>query len=313
MTPLSVLYLSKWLVLVCTPLSTTQTTGTQRNVRNSSGVYVDSTHSFDYSPLIHCRCSELFHCKPLLLIVHLLLTMQLFSELAHSNCGEKRTMDGNKLCDLPLESSRDQLHNDKEFEQDSQLDSISSLPRLEQSTVCSSCDDDSSFSSMSSDEAFYQEAKQRSIFGVYWNKHGCKSHQSAAKTEELSRSTQDSGEATSGTKACELSTELPEKTVDKCQSSPNVRRRIFGQLSKSSPTLSLLTATVDVDMRRSKSASSLHSRPKGSCLRLTRFSGCERRTSDASSSVTFSPKVDIVLFQTPSERWAADGWTDWFH
>jgi hypothetical protein len=217
-------------------------------------------------------------------------------------------MGGHELCDLPLEYSRDQL-NKLEY---SQWVSISSLPRLEQSTVCSSCDDDSSLvSSMSPNDAVYQEAKQCSIFGAYWNKHGCRSLQSAAQTEDFSRSTQDSGEATSTTKACELSIELPEKTVDKCQSSTKLRRRIFGRLSESSPTLSLLTASVDMNMRKSNSASSLHVRPKGSCLRPTQFSGCERRSSDA--SVTFSPKVDIVLFQTPSERWAADGWKDWFH
>jgi hypothetical protein len=51
-------------------------------------------------------------------------------------------MGGDKLGDLPLESSRDQLNK---FE-DSQWDSSSSLPRLEQSMVCSSCDDDSSLS-----------------------------------------------------------------------------------------------------------------------------------------------------------------------
>jgi hypothetical protein len=164
---------------------------------------------------------------------------------------------------------------------------------------------------MSSDKALYQEEKPRSIFRAYWDKKGNRNHDASAQTKELDRGNSSSF-FSSSSNTYELSLELREKTADKCQSSPNSHRRIFSKLSKSTPTLSL-TAALDVNMRKNMSISSLHGKPKGSCLRPARLSGCEGRYSEASdSSVTFSTEVDIVVFQTPAERWAADGWSDWF-
>jgi hypothetical protein len=191
-----------------------------------------------------------------------------------------------------MQSSRHPLHQSGHDE--------SSLPSLDQVSVCSSCDEDDSslVSSMSSDEALYQEEKPRSIFRAYWYKKGGRSLQASAQTKELSSFSSSSSSSSS--------------------TNTHSRRRIFSKLSEATPTLPL-SAALEVNMRKIKSVSDLHGKPKGSCLRPSRFSGRERRKTEASdsdsdsdSSVTFSSKVDIVIFQAPAERWAADGWSDWF-
>jgi hypothetical protein len=247
-------------------------------------------------------------------------TMKHFNdELAHPDGGEKRAfhMD-NICCDHPMESSHQPtLHPFGHGEWNSVG---SSLPPLDQVTVCSTVDDNdsstSSVSSMSSDNEFRREEKPRSIFREYWKQSEGRILKDVSNSKEPFPSMQDS---CANTYDCSL--ELHTQNVAKVDlsprsRSPRSRRRIFGKvaLSESAPTLSLyLFPRNSVQKAKSESFLSHAKKPKRSCLRQTRFCGKERRNSDSSEvSVSFSPKIEVVLFQRPCEQWAADGWSNWF-
>jgi hypothetical protein len=187
-------------------------------------------------------------------------------------------------------------------------DSISSLPPLDQLTVCSG-DDDSSVSTISSTDEDFREDKPRSIFRSYWEKKGGRY---AKKDIPVSVPLTPFSPTSVGEELNSKTYERSLKLNEIAPPSSDSRRRIFGKMS-SSPTLSLAVA-LEMNFRKTQSASSLPGgKPTVSCLRPSRYSGNRRRNSDASdASVSFSSKVDVVVFQTPREQWAPEGWSNWF-
>jgi len=199
---------------------------------------------------------------------------------------------------------------------DFQDETSSSLPPLDQITVCSTaCDDDnSSLSSMSSAGHCAQDVKPRTLFKSYWETSGSfRSLKSVSvPVKELSFTSPEVDTTVAIT--YEHTLELREISVPRTESTPRTRRRIFGQLVCSDSLPLFPSLNLHKDLREIRSASALtHKKPKESCLRQSRFSGQRRRDSDASdASVSFSATVDVVFFEPPSEQWAPAGWSDRF-
>lgn len=197
--------------------------------------------------------------------------------------------------------------------------SSSSLPPLDQFTACS--DDSSIISALSYDEDDQESSPPRSIFAKYWKKNQGEV-KNARVTGKQSTPRIPTVETTSLEESSVISYERSLMVNEGVQCvSPVTRRRIFEKkcLSESSPTLTLISLASlshDKAVRKAKSASTLlEQRPRASCLRPSRFSGGKRLDFDSSSSfasVSFSDRVDTIVFEKPVENWAANGWSAWF-
>ena len=218
--------------------------------------------------------------------------------------------------------------------EDSFGSACSAVPPLDQVTTCSEdCSDDvSSVSSCSIEDdtendftsfpttSSKSSPSPRSIFKNYWGAQG--------QSHKLNRPV-----------PTEISTQILRLLNDEENPSHNVyeetlrereedakaglaskRRSIFSnryQLSHSTPTL---RTQKYYDLRRIQSGSALGQKPSRSCLRSGRYSGAcvpLRRTSERSSesdntSVRFSEKVEITVFESSLERYAEEGWSDFF-
>jgi len=200
----------------------------------------------------------------------------------------------------------------------------SSTPPLDQVTTCSedSLDDVSSVSSCSlmedRDCNFTPSlSSPRSIFKQFWNTQGHSHELHRPVPKEIS------------TQVLRLLTEedsptqnvyeetLREREEDAAAGIAPKRRSIFDNAYKSSSAPSLRTNKC-FDFRKIQSTSALGQRPAKSCLRPTRYtiSGTanQRRRSERSSdnSVHFSEKIEVTLFQPSLERYAEEGWSDFF-
>lgn len=213
------------------------------------------------------------------------------------------------------------------------LSSSSLVPPLDQITISSEVDYLSDASSMSSEEEYrFPTAKvqplspeaPRKLFGSYWEKE--KSRDSFRNSLTLASAQQE--------QLCDM--ELPTETfqphhakhcfpetdemdVSVATTPPQARRRIF-ELVTSSRNESSTNYDSPQDgrlVRTISTSSSLSSSPP-SCLRRNRFAqGTFAKvdqccSSHIDASVSFSPKVDVMIYTLPVEQWAVKGWTDFF-
>lgn len=191
------------------------------------------------------------------------------------------------------------------------LDCSQLVPPLDEITLCSSNDDDDS-SSVSSMEGDTMEEKQpRSIFREYWKQEGKASDADCDSRQCSTAQVDDSYRACNHANYYERVLQLREKEVE---TQPSTRRRIFGNLacSKSSPLLAmaeLLPGGISISKAKSAPAI-LPGQPGKSCLRSV--DKATRSSNGSEHSVSFSPKIQVVLFQPPSEQWAAEGWSAFF-
>jgi hypothetical protein len=234
--------------------------------------------------------------------------------------------------------------NKTRFDQDVRFENIPSsffsIPPLDQVTVCSDGNDDSlstcDISSMSSDDENENDQcctptkpqspnlEPRTIFGRYWEKSGMVvplfvSHHSDTYERILQRPSESLTRLSN-------TTEVP----------PPIRRRIFPTTQTSDLVESVASNpsgawTQASGTQETQSDSSLVTeKTKPSCLRRSRFGSASSSTNmiDGSSSylsrkalsryksdgtsVTFSPKVHVVVFRQPVEHWAAKGWSEYF-
>ena len=193
-------------------------------------------------------------------------------------------------------------------------ESPSSPPPLDRVTVCSTCDGDDSISisSVSSNE----EEQPRSIFKTFWEKNQRDSQSmTVPRAPILPFVCQTGGDEDSSVNTYERTLQQRERP------SPRSRRRIFSRryLSESSPTLAQYPGIPhDRHLRKTQSNPLLTKQPMASCLRQSRFSGsfCAIKESSSHSerlSVSFREAPDVHVFERPLERWAAEGWSNWFH
>ena len=187
--------------------------------------------------------------------------------------------------------------------------STSSLPTLDQVSLSSEEDDDSSLSSNSfADERESLENGRRSIFRQYWEKVGGapslrrELEPFALFAEEISKS---EIKPTGNTYEEGIST-----------ASGNSRRRnIFNKTcwSQSLPALSSASNSPERKVRKIQSSSVRQLRkPKQSCLRQGRFSSDQLHPTSSISSVHFDPHADVMVFSPPVEIYASIGWSAWF-
>lgn len=184
------------------------------------------------------------------------------------------------------------------------------IPQLETSTDSSCCaDDDASMSSLST-SASQRGHHPRALFATYWERTGGRGSGSARPPlpDEVTASFE-SNQCADNLLSANISYEesIQETTARKTEIITRSRRQIFGQVvpSCSAPLLPALAETGE--FRKTKSTSALGA--KKGCLRSS-FRKQDRRPSDA--SVTFSPKVDVRIFETPTLQWAAKGWSKLF-
>jgi hypothetical protein len=184
-------------------------------------------------------------------------------------------------------------------------------------------DDAASISSVSDDDEDDEhmiriEQAPRSIFDVYWKSKGRSSsirehghmpsvlfpqHIISESSDEVSTS------ANTYERVLKVNEDVPKNK------SSTSRRKIFEKTLQSCPSLNR-TETARLSFRKTVSVSTLQKKPNASSLRPSRYSlGCTRQESSTSvsdHSVSFSPQVNMTLFNPPVENWAADGWSDWF-
>lgn len=222
---------------------------------------------------------------------------------------------------------------------------IYNLPPLDQITICSeSCSDNTSVcdvSSVTTDEndelnQFYSTRSTpnkvvvcpnpslRTIFDRYWEKNRPAQVDTASpesKAEPVSPLRTD--DETSSINTYERTLLRSQgKAMESSTTQPISRRRIFQGLP---PTPNLVDDRHRHPTKVCSDPCLLTKKTKPPCLRRSRYSvstsssssysqpGC-RRTSSSSSvtSVTFNPKVDVVVFRQPVEHFAAKGWSDFF-
>jgi len=200
-----------------------------------------------------------------------------------------------------------------------------------------SCDEDnddaSSVSTISAgdDATTTSTHRRRSIFKPYWETKG----ETKTKLEPARRATVPRNLMIPTTIHPEILASMqvlpatPDRTSTsensyertlQAKESPDSRRKIFGQgcWSRSSePALTLQALAPQLTcLRKAKSDSMLQTpgQPRSSCLRRGRFS-CSSATSSSSSSdasVTFKEDVSVYVFQKSVERFAHEGWSQWF-
>ena len=203
----------------------------------------------------------------------------------------------------------------------------SAPPPLDSITASQSFEDDdsSTLSSLSlqdphEDTAEQVEPRKRSIFSLYWEKTG-------QQPIELMLAPAPAKIASSVSSA---SDDIVRMNAESFQAhsnnvgifrkdSPAMRRSIMGSGSWSySSSLPLFPSPEPVSRKKSLSASELEKKTvrRNSCLRQARYSGDRESRRDSelslSSSVSFDLNVDIVVFQPPKEKWAAEGWDNYF-
>ena len=189
--------------------------------------------------------------------------------------------------------------------------SLSSLPPLDQVTVCSEIDSASDVSSVSSDEEDNSTSSQspvapRAIFGRYWEKKG-----GAPALLKVPCTTHEGDKGSCSANTYERT--LKRHEAPSPQASPSTRRSIFKTLvSESVPALSLIASMQQQEQLRKTHSTSALRKKRSSCLRRSRLAEAPSRTSSSDLSVSFSAKVDVVVYQQPIERWAANGWSDYF-
>ena len=224
---------------------------------------------------------------------------------------------------------------------------IFNLPPLDQITICSeSCSDNTSIcdvSSITTDEndemnQFFSTSSTskkvlpcpsptfRTIFDRYWGKNRPVQFVTTApdsKTEPVSplRIDEEEEQEISSINTYERkSLQSQGKAVMASEKNSLSRRRIFQDLP--------VTPNLLVDDWRSRPTivrsdpCLLTKKAKPPCLRQSRFSvsssshsqpHCRRASSSSSvTSVTFNPKVDVVVFRKPVEHFASNGWSDYF-
>jgi hypothetical protein len=193
--------------------------------------------------------------------------------------------------------------------------STSSLPTLDQVSVCSEGDDDSLLSSDSfADERESLDKGRRSIFSQYWEKvGGAPSIRRELEPFALCAEEKYKSESIPSDK---LHEEDGLKT-DSAPASDNCRRRnIFNKTcwSKSLPALTSRSNSPERKLRKIQSSSmSQHRKPNQSCLRQGRFSSDQLLPASSSSSVHFDPHAaDVKVFSPPVEIYASMGWSAWF-
>jgi hypothetical protein len=203
------------------------------------------------------------------------------------------------------------------------IPSFSSLPMVDHVTVYSNGSDASycDISSVSSDEeedgdendqCFHTPTKPlsspRSIFGRYWEKNAGAVVDPFETLKMISLAAAEEEDATS----CNTY----ERTLQRTPPSLFPRRHIFPNASfdhmdQVSPPRADLSSS-----RKTYSDSRLRKDQKiASCLRCSRFSrrgSVESSSGSEHSSVSFSPKVDVIVFRHPVEHWAAKGWSEYF-
>jgi hypothetical protein len=186
------------------------------------------------------------------------------------------------------------------------------LPPLETSTVSSCCaDDDGSISSISTVTSVSRGGvRPRALFATYWERNGGRGSSPSLPSlpDEVVASCEAKQSADEKiSKDISYEDIIQETAVRSAEIIAHDRRRIFGQVpsSCSAPILPALAETGD--FRKTKSTSALGA--KKGCLRPS-LRKQDRRPSD--NSVTFSPKVDVRIFETPTMQWAAKGWSKLF-
>lgn len=193
------------------------------------------------------------------------------------------------------------------------------LPPLDLITACTDDDDaSSSVSSMSSNAEDF-ETPPRIIFKSYWEKNISKSTLSPSYERAGHKRRLFSESSTSETYelSVSVSSALDE---DKSSHSCHQRRKIFGDsggfsFTRSEPQLATSSVGHELIFRKTRSLSTLYSSMPKSCLRRGRFSGkscTDQSDSDLSSSVSFKPDVDVVVFELPMEQHAQKGWSKFF-
>jgi hypothetical protein len=104
-------------------------------------------------------------------------------------------------------------------------------------------------------------------------------------------------------------------------SSPSTRRRIFEfnvtEKVASSQEALLLSRENQLPLLRSLSSSTHTSTVQRSCLRSSRYAikSTHREPSFSSfsdASVSFSPKVNVVVYARPAETWSGSNWAEYF-
>lgn len=227
---------------------------------------------------------------------------------------------------LDLAMKINNCHPSASPEEEGCFESVSStLPPLDQVTTCSEdCSDDVSSVSSGSigddldvSSSINKPSSPRSIFKDYW---GCQ-----GQSHKLHRPLPIEISARINKLLTEDETPVEniyEETLrDREENAePGIapkRRSIFNNRyqSKSAPTLH--TSTKYFDLRKIQSSHALGQNVPPSCLRPCRYSGpsSTRRTSESSgpdNSVRFSEKIQITVFQPSLERYAEEGWSDFF-
>ena len=209
---------------------------------------------------------------------------------------------------------RSALHHESSSSTKTQKSDSDEIPQLETSTDSSYCgaDDDGSVSSLST-SASQRGVRPRSLFMTYWERNGGRASAPSLPTlpDEVIASFESNHpderlfanisyeeiiQETTTTTATRRTTDIPARP----------RREIFGIVGPSTSAPALFALSEPAEFRKTKSTSAL---TKKGCLRSS-FRKQDRRPSDA--SVTFSPKVDVRIFETPTLQWAAKGWSKLF-
>lgn len=193
-------------------------------------------------------------------------------------------------------------------------------------------DEGSSVSTISAgDDTTTTSTRRRSLFKPYWEKNGeTKTKLEPARCANVPRNLlipvhpevlASLREGTDRTFTTEENTY--ERTLES-KESPDSRRKIFGQgcwSRASEPALTLQSLAPQLTyLRKARSDSLLlPGQPKSSCLRRGKFSSSCSATLRASSSstsdnasVSFSEDVSVYVFQKSAERFAHEGWSQWF-
>jgi hypothetical protein len=190
-------------------------------------------------------------------------------------------------------------------------------PPVEEVTMLS--DDYTSVSSVDSPSLSSTASNTRSIFRDYWSRNGGKPHGSKRRLPETVSVRKDfevRDEPRSAGVSYEQVLKENEGVCVTTHSPP--RRVIFGSYPKSPSVPVFSTSSVGwPNFRKTQSEGLLLSTEKvSSCLRPTRYSGSySRRTSIESStqSVRFTDEDSVAVYNAPKERWACDGWSQYFH
>jgi hypothetical protein len=151
--------------------------------------------------------------------------------------------------------------------------------------------------------------RRRSLFSSYWQQNAAAASHLFQPPKEEPAVQKEKTEAHIITSGSEPKPSTPQRPV----------ASIAGSWSHSSvPCLPTTTTRPDVATMQRRTVSSseiLDARKTISCLRETRFSGRRSRSCSLSesASVRFDlDAVDVVCYDTPQERYAEFGWSDYF-